>query len=273
MKELRTNLHSHSDYSDGKNSLEDMVLSALDLDCSSLGLSDHSYLAFDDAWTMKEDDLPAYIEEVKKLKGKYQSRLQIYLGIEQDFYSKPDRLDELDYVIYSVHCMKKGGIYLSVGESEEEQKRIVHDYYGGSYDAWAEDYFHLLGQIPRVHKNQIIGHVDLITKFNEKDRLFSTQSPAYIGAWQKALDQLLEKDFIFEINTGAISRSYRTSPYPSHDILEYILKENGKITISSDCHAKDDILYYFDQVYKEIKRIGFEKVFILQGEDILAKKI
>ena len=98
-----------------------------------------------------------------------------------------------------------------------------------------------------VTKCDIIGHFDLITKFIEQDPAFDTNHPRYVKAWQQAADELLKTGKPFEINTGAISRGYRTSPYPAKEIRDYIRAHGGKLILSSDAHAKENIAFRFDE--------------------------
>jgi len=71
--------------------------------------------------------------------------------------------------------------------------------------------------------------------------LFDEKNERYIRAWQAAVDKLIEANIPFEINSGAISRGYRTTPYPSKDIMDYIIKKGGRFIYSSDSHNKDSI--------------------------------
>ena len=102
-----------------------------------------------------------------------------------------------------------------------------------------------------VTQCDIIGHFDLITKFIEQEPAFDVNHPRYVKAWQKAADILLNSGKPFEINTGAISRGYRTEPYPSREIREYIRQHGGKMILSSDSHQKDTIAYRFDEYARE----------------------
>ena len=73
--------------------------------------------------------------------------------------------------------------------------------------------------------------IDLLTKFNEKYHFLDTDSKAYRSAALEAADALLEnKELVYEINTGAMSRGWRTTPYPADFILKYLVE---KI-----CHTK-----------------------------------
>ena len=58
---------------------------------------------------------------------------------------------------------------------------------------------------------------------------------------------LLPSGVPFEINTGAMSRGWRTSPYPAKPIRDYIRAHGGRLILSSDSHKADTLLYAFDQ--------------------------
>ena len=77
-------------------------------------------------------------------------------------------------------------------------------------------------------------------------------NPRYIKAWQQAADALLKTGKPFEVNTGAISRGYRTAPYPAKEIRDYIRAHGGKLILSSDSHAKETIAYRFKEYENEI---------------------
>ena len=108
----------------------------------------------------------------------------------------------------------------------------------------------------------IIGHFDLITKFNEGNRFFDEDNPRYISACNDALDSLLETGKPFEINTGAVSRGWRKSPYPSAKILEYIASHNGSVILSSDSHSKDTLMYKFAECEELAQNLGLRVVSI-----------
>ena len=77
----RFNLHTHTNLCDGKNSVEEMVLSAIELDCDGIGFSGHSTIQSSLDWTMSGSREQQYIEEVRAMKEKYGDRIEILLGI------------------------------------------------------------------------------------------------------------------------------------------------------------------------------------------------
>ena len=237
---MTQDLHTHTVYSDGSNTPEEMVLSAIKNGLDVFGISDHSYTSFDDSYCIKKEAVEEYIKEIQSLKTKYSDKIKILCGIEQDLYSGIPEYD-FDYVIGSVHYIKLGDEYVAVDNTAEKLKCAASKYFGGDFYSLVEEYYRLVGMVAEKTRADIIGHFDLITKFQEKEPLFDENNYRYIKAWQSAADKLIEANIPFEINYGAISRGYRTTPYPSKDIQEYIAKKGGKFILSSDSHHIDTI--------------------------------
>ena len=258
-------LHIHTTFCDGKNTAEEMVQGAIAAGCRSLGFSGHSYLPFDDSWTMKEADIPRYRAEILRLKRQYAGQVEIFLGLEQDIFSSVPEGD-WDYRIGSVHCVEKDGNHLSVDGSAARFQADAARHYGGDFLAYAADYYRLEAQVVQRTGCQIVGHFDLITKFNEGDCLFDTGDRHYRAAALEALDVLLETEGIFEINTGAMSRGYRTAPYPAPFLLRHIHDRRGRITITSDSHSRETILYGYQDAFALARSCGFECYWVLTAD-------
>ncbi len=256
------NLHTHTTFCDGRNTPEEMVRSAIALGMDSLGFSGHAPMDVPDDWTMTAGAVPRYRSEVERLREAYAGRLEIFLGLEQDWFSPPPA-GEWDYLIGSVHQVRKDGAALSVDESEAVSRRNVERYYGGDWYAFAEDYFRLVGGVAEKTGCRIVGHFDLIAKFNEGDRFFDPGHPRYVSAALEALDRLAKRDVIFEINTGAISRGYRTAPYPAPALLRAMREWDLPICITSDSHSVDTLLCAFPQAEQLARSCGYRERMVL----------
>ena len=236
----------HTAYCDGKDAPEDMIFSAIEKGLKTVGVSGHSYTFFDESYCMQKADIPRYISELHYLRAKYFDQIRVLCGVEQDYYSDYPT-DEFDYVIGSVHYVKIEDAYIPVDESPEILKNAAEKYFGGDIYALCELYFRTVDDVVRKTDCDIIGHFDLIAKFIEKEPLFDTNHPRYVAAWQAAADELLKCDVPFEINTGAMSRGYRTQPYPSADMIAYIREKGGRFVLSSDAHSAENIAYTFEE--------------------------
>ena len=243
---ILSDLHIHTSFSDGDNTPEEIVLAAIEKNMDTIGFSDHSYTFFDESYCMKRENIKAYKSEISRLKEKYKDKIKILCGIEQDFYSS-EIADGYDYVIGSVHYLKAGEKYFPIDEGSDYLLNAANTYFDGDIYKLCEEYFDTVSKIRNV---DIIGHFDLITKFNEPTPLFDEKNERYVAAYKKALDTLLKLDIPFEINTGIVYRGLKTFPYPSIDILEYILKNGGKTVLSSDSHSKEALMFGFSKYEK-----------------------
>ena len=238
-------LHMHSAFSDGKNTPEEMIEAAIALGLDTVGLSDHSHAESDECG-MSPEGSAAYRAEMDRLKPLYAGKIRVLCGLERDYYS--DDFAGYDYIIGSVHAIRMpDGYYLSVDNTPEILSAGVEKYYAGDWYAMTEDFFALEKDVVRQTKCDIIGHFDLVTKFNEQHHFFDTSHPRYVAAWKNAADELLKTGKPFEVNTGAISRGYRTVPYPSAEMREYIKAHGGTLVLSSDSHSKENIAFQFDR--------------------------
>ena len=242
----RFDLHVHTTYSDGENTPKEMVLAAIEKGMTTIGFSDHSYTPFDLECCIPCDRLDAYKAEIAALKEKYRDKIEILCGIEQDYYSETPT-DDYDYVIGSAHYLCLNGQYVAVDIRPEEITAAVDRHFGGDIYALCEAYYQKVADIVDKTNADIIGHFDLISKFNENGELFDPSHPRYVAAYTAAADRLIKAGKRFEINTGAMSRGYRTTPYPSKPIYDYIKQNGGKFILSSDSHAAENLCFQFDE--------------------------
>lgn len=238
-------LHIHTVFSDGEDEPEEIVKKAIERKMNTIGFSDHSYTAFDERYCMRKAAEKEYKVEIWRLKEKYKSEIKILCGIEQDFYSEP--AVGYDYIIGSVHYIRIENEYVPVDESADILRRCAKKHFSSDMYKLAEKYYQTVANVAKKTRADIIGHFDLIAKFNEIEKLFDENDERYVKSYKSAADELLKSNAVFEINTGAISRGYRTTPYPNKNIIEYIKQGGGKFILSSDSHDKDSLLYEFDK--------------------------
>ncbi len=252
--------HTHTLYCDGKDTPRDMVLSAIEKGFDAIGFSGHSYTGFDEEWCMSPEGTKRYIDEINALKDEFSDRISILLGVEQDIFASYP-CDAYDYAIGSVHYVYVNGEYVSVDESHESFNETVQKHYDGDAIAFAEDYFALVSKVISVTGADIIGHFDLITKFNKGGAFFDVNDERYVKAWRAAVDALISFNKSFEVNVGAISRGYTLEPYPSLDILKYIREKGGRVIFSGDCHSASSLGEYMEDADLLVREAGFGSMF------------
>ena len=246
-----SNFHTHCTFCDGRDEPEAIVQEALRLGWPAQGFSSHAPVAarkrlpgetIEQAVCRNEAHLAEYRACIRALRAKYAGKIQIFVGVEQDYFSETST-DDFDYVIGSVHLLPCADGFMPVDSSRERFEQGVQDYFGGDYYAAAETYYALVAHVYEKTHCTIIGHFDLITKYNEGDRLFSTAHPRYRAAAERALEALMQTPAIFERNYGAISRGYRTQPYLEGWMLEKFNAAGKRIVKTSDAHRLEHLLF------------------------------
>lgn len=266
-----SDIHIHTKYCDGKNSPEEIVKKAIELGFESVGFSGHSYTESDLSFCMNLEDTRKYADEINNLKLKY-PQIDILLGIERDYYYTPDGID-YDYVIGSLHYAEKDGKILSVDESEEVFVNNVREYFNGDYRAFVESYYEKLKNIVTKTKADVVGHFDLVTKFNDGNRYFDEDADWYKKCVCDTLNEIAKSQPVFEVNTGAMSRGYKNKPYPAEFILKEIKRLGCDVVITSDCHNAENLGYAYKDAIKLVKDCGFKKVKVMNKNGFYYKDI
>lgn len=257
----KMNFHTHTTFCDGKNTPEEMVLAAIEKGFKALGFSGHSYTYFDEAYCMSKEGVKEYQREIQRLKEAYAPKIAVYCGVEQDFYSV-EPISDFEYAIGSVHYIKKGEQYLPVDERADIMERNIQELFCGDSYAYAKVYFETVAQVLKKTGADIIGHFDLLSKFNENEIFFDTESKRYCEYGIGAIEALIPYGKPFEINTGAIYRGFRKQAYPSVIFLKEIKKRGGKIIFSSDSHDCNSLGFCFKDMIKLAMEIGFQSTLI-----------
>ena len=227
--DLKGVLHVHSTWSDGKDSIRDMALSAKKLGFSYIGICDHSQTA---VYTngLKYDRILAQHEEIDKLNEELNG-IHIFKGIESDILPDgsldypPNVIELFDFVVASIHSgfnMKKDAM----------TKRIIY--------ALMSPYTTILGHpTGRLLLGRQSYEVDI----------------------REVIDVAVEYKKIIEIN----SNPYRLDL--SWENVIYA-KENGlKIAINPDSHNKDTISDIFTGV-KVARKGWLEKADVINCLDL-----
>ena len=252
--QMPSDFHVHSTYCDGHHSLGEMAAAAYALGFHTLGFSGHSADYSGLEICMDEERAARYRREIYDLRKQYEGKMRILCGLELDYHSDADG-SVYDYVIGSVHNLLMDGKYRPIDHTAEDFRFLLDTYYGGSFDRLAQGYYTCVADVLRKTKADIIGHFDLITKF--QDRLYLPQSKFYLDCAYEAIHTLIPYGKPFEINVGAITRGYRTTPYPADNLLREIRKCGGSIIFTGDCHDKHYLGKGFEAAYALAKSCGF----------------
>lgn len=265
----KQNLHIHSTYADGKNAPEEMVQAAIGSGFDSIGFSEHSYMKFSDfPLQMTEEETPLYIAEVLSLKEKYKDQIEIFCGLELDIFSDGPK-ENFDYLIGSFHYLDINGKFLGFDRGVKEVADYINNNFGGDGLAFSKKYFETVATCLPGHNIDIIGHFDIHTKHIETLNFVDTSSKEYLYSGYEAIHALQGEIPFFEINSGAIARGYRTSPYPQLEFLKEFQRCGFGAVITSDCHDKNFIDCFYEESAALLREAGFDSKWILTAEGFM----
>lgn len=260
----KSNVHTHTNFADGKHTPEEMVLSAIEKGFHTLGFSEHGY-APHDLYAMSREQEPVYRDEIRRLKAKYADRISLLLGYEHDFFAPPFDVSEYDYYIKSVHSVKKNGEIIIVDESRDYQLNAIRTHFGGDPYAFCREYFRTVSQSCEHRDALVIGHVELAMKFNENRDIFDDEDPRYLKYAYEMAECVANTGCLVEVNTGAISRGYRKEPYPGRAVLRKLHELGARIILTSDCHHADWLECGIEQAAEICKECGYRTAWMMRG--------
>lgn len=266
-----TNYHSHCSFCDGKAPLEDFVKSAIAAGFTSYGVSSHAPLPFETRWTLPEEKVGEYLEEIVRLKEKYAGTIELYAGMEIDYlneYQNPSipyfRNLPLDYRIGSVHMIYTDeGEIIDTDTNPENFRRLLELYFRGDLRKMVECYLDASMQMVKAGGFDFIGHADKIS-YNA-----SVCDPDILEKewFRKRLYDyfacIAEKGLMMEVNTKAFLAKGCFFPQRCHFPL---LKKLGiPLVVNSDAHRPELVNAGRMEALQALKEAGFQTVMELKA--------
>lgn len=261
-------IHTHSTMCDGKASLSVMAAAAFAAGVRFFGVSGHSHtpIPMDEGFVLSAD-LTAYRREALRLREKYRGRMEILLGIEQDSLADGEVPADFDYWIGSVHDLydEETGKYYSIDHTPQMLARCCVEMFHGCFPALSRAYYAAVA-VMAERKPTVLGHIDLIAKFNETGEIFDGGDRRYREAALSALHAADPDKTLLEINTGAMPRGYRTTPYPAEFILREWNRMGGRIILTADAHTADAVVYGYETAAELARSAGFTSSVLLTAD-------
>lgn len=255
---ITSTVHNHSTWCDGKNTIPEIVEAAIDKGFTDIGFSSHSY---DPKFPESLRDEEGYVSAVREAGIEYKDQIRIACGLEQDYLSAAPKIEYYDYIIASVHYVPVGsGETFCVDESYESFKAAAEKYFGDDRDAMVKAYYNSVVDNVQKYRPNIIGHFDLLLKYNSAGDIFNENSIEYRKTALDAADKCMETGSIFEINTGGMYRAYRNFPYLQDYLLEHLAKYDYPVIINTDCHDIKGLDFGIENALKRMRKAGFKKV-------------
>ena len=266
--------HSGAFCRHAKDSLEEVVARAIAAGFTHYGLSEHAprFRAediFPDETDLGPDGLQAafrrYADEAFRLRDAYRDRISLLVGFETERLPPADwqtRMREIrdsapfDYVVGSVHDID--GMVVDVSA---ERTAAIAEALGGR-EAMQIRYFRALAELVSTLRPEVVGHVDLIRKFDGPDARFA---PAVMHEIERVLEAAREANSALDVNCGAYRRGLGPV-YPLPQILERAHAMGLRVTLGDDSHGVGTVGVGLDACLAAIAAAGYEQLSYLERD-------
>lgn len=263
------NYHTHSQYCDGKEELSDYVESAIAKGFAVLGFSGHAPLPFNTEWNIKAESLADYFDEIEQLQNIYKDKIQIYKSLEIDFVKDLTGINtfkqhKLDYTIGSIHFVGsfENGEYFGIDHTVEKFEKGLKDIFLDDVKELVFFYYKKVKEMISSGRPDVIGHFDIIKKFNKNNRFFDENQQWYREIVYDCLEHVAKNKCIVEVNTRGVLKKLCNDFYPSKWILQRCKLLNIPVMFSADAHHPLELDHAFPEVATMLKSIGIKEAMV-----------
>ncbi|GGD74837.1 histidinol-phosphatase [Paenibacillus nasutitermitis] len=266
---MKFDLHTHHfrcGHADGD--IESYIQAGIKVGLTVIGISDHSpYFASEHdqpqpGIAMGKSQFLHYIDEVLRLKAKYEGKIDVLLGMESDFY--PESIDlyrrmyephPFDYIIGSVHHTRGISIFNRTRWKGMSKSKKIEE---------KREYYSQIAQSASSGVFQVLGHIDAMKGYYPA---FSDIEAADVI--DETLKIIADNQVSIEINTSGKTKDVG-GWYPSDAILERALHYGVQVTFGSDAHVPSRVGDDWELVRRQLKEIGFrEWVYYKQKQPVV----
>ncbi len=245
---VKTNYHTHHRLCrHARGTTADYVEKALELGFKEIGMSDHApHAHFDDDTRMRPEELPLYLADIERTRGRYGERIRILSGLEVEYDPDTDAyyeslLEKVDYLVLGQHYLegdpvKNGVSYtfdLESGEDLIAYAKIVREAISTGYFAFVAHPDIFLAGYPRFDASA-----------EEASRIIAESAK--------------EHGVLLEFNANGIRRGLVQSEegehyhYPRKPFFDIAKATGSGILLSSDAHSPEEL---YDDAMREAERI------------------
>ncbi|WP_051318272.1 histidinol-phosphatase HisJ [Cohnella thermotolerans] len=200
---------------------------------------------------MPKDELPAYIEYALDMKKRYESRIELTVGLEMDYLQGNEAfsnelmkpyLDVLEDAVVSVHFLPgEGGMYCIDYTADDFRRNLLSAY--GTMDSVAEAYFDHIEQsiawASKLPMRKRIGHPLLITKFRRE------LPPIDEALIRRRLDRIVgllaQSGVGVDANMAGLRVPTCGQPYVTERFIRQCLAEGVEVVYGSDSHKPEQV--------------------------------
>lgn len=242
------NFHSHTQFCDGRDTMDTFARAAVEAGLTHYGFTPHSPIPIGSPCNMTKDDVPVYLAEVARIRREY-GPTEFLAGMEIDYlgYHWGPHTDyfqslPLDYRIGSVHFIptRSGERYVDIDGRYESFRRKMTEYFNDDLRYVVETFYAQSIAMVRAGGFDVLGHLDKIGHNASMHQPHVEDEPWYQDAARELLREVIASGVTVEVNTKAYEQAGRI--FPSEHLLSQLLRAGVPVIVNSDAHYADRIL-------------------------------
>lgn len=240
--EIPYNLHSHTQFCDGRAPMEEFAAAAAAAGFSHYAFTPHSPVPIESPCNMSRDDVPAFLAEVERLREIYGSKVKFLSGMEIDYLSEEWGPANpyfaslgLDVVIGSVHFIpNQKGEMIDIDGRFERFKRNLEEEFDGDIRYVVDTFYSQSLAMVRAGGFDIIGHFDKVGHNASLYQPGIEDESWYQSRVAQLIDAIEEAGVVVEINTKAYSDYGRF--FPARRYWAELKRRGIPLVVNSDAH-------------------------------------
>ncbi|MDQ5853087.1 MAG: histidinol-phosphatase HisJ family protein [Chloroflexota bacterium] len=234
--------------------MDDYVEAAIAAGLDEIGLSDHAPIYHFEGdphprpqGAMSQTELPAYIEDMQRVRDRFAGRIGVRLGVESDYvlgwddhYRRLWQQYPLDYVIGSVHWLEHWSIFDPVLPPNRDAAQVY------------AEYLYTTQAAARSGVYDIIGHLDCLKTAGHIPDLSITP------LLEETVRVLAASGVAIELNTSGWRKPFNDC-FPRAELLACCCHYGVPVTLGSDAHTPDDVAYRFADAIALLQDVGYRE--------------
>jgi len=241
--------HMHTLLSDGANSHEEMILSAIEKGFDEIGFSDHFCIRQRVNWAVTKEGIATLEKKIDEMRKKFGNQINILFGLEVDYF--PEMEEELrktlqqhdfDYVIGSVHFLDDWNFDTDKSRNSEYKPDYLYEWYFTELQKAAKSkLFDYMAHPDLIKKHRIWPDSPKTDLFRETAKVFASSGVA------------------FEVNTSGKDRPCGEF-FPGKELLTELFKAGVPVTLGSDSHKAEQIGRHFEEAKNLLHETGYQSL-------------
>lgn len=241
------NLHSHTQFCDGRAPMDVMARAAVEAGMKVYAFTPHSPLLFESPCNMAFEKVDEFLAETRRISELYKGRCTFLSGMEIDYIDNTwgpaneyFRNLPLDVRIGSVHFIPDFyGEPVDIDGRFENFRKKMSDRFRGDIDYVVDTFYAQSMAMLAEGGFDILGHLDKIGQNAAYYAPGIEDGSHYRACVDKYLEAIIKSGIVVELNTKAHAEHGRF--FPSARYLKRLLEGGVQVVVNSDAHRPDRI--------------------------------